>query len=83
MHMTALLSAVPASERLGGTQMVLRDGITGITGRTWLRRGPRNFVIAGPGPTGDNPEIRAGGYEPAVITALFCQARGEPGRWSR
>jgi hypothetical protein len=26
--------------------MVLRDGITGITGMTWLRGGPRNFLIA-------------------------------------
>ena len=80
LHMTALLSGVPASEGLGGTQMVLRDCITGITGRTRLRGGPRNFLIAWPGSAWDNPEIRAGGYESAVMSALFCQARGEPGR---
>jgi hypothetical protein len=44
--MTALVSGGPASEGLGGTRMVLRDGITGITGMTWLRGGPRNFLIA-------------------------------------
>jgi hypothetical protein len=61
--------------------MVLRDGITGITGMTWLRGGPRDCLIAGSGPAWDNPEMRAGGYGPVVMAALFCPAGGEPGRW--
>jgi len=70
----------PANEGLGGTQMVLWAGITEMT---WLRDGPRNFLIAWPGSAWDNPDMRAGGYAPVVMAALFCQAGGEPGRWSR
>jgi hypothetical protein len=61
--------------------MVLRDGITGITGMTWLRGGPPNFLIALRGPTWDNPEMRTSDCGPVVMAALFCQAGGEPGRW--
>lgn len=61
--------------------MVLWDGITGITGMTWLRGGPRDYLIVWSGPAWDNPEMRAGGYGSVVMAALFCPAGGEPGRW--
>jgi hypothetical protein len=62
--------------------MVLWDGITGVAGMNWLRGRSRDFLIARPGPAWDNPEMRAGGYGPVVMAAMFCQAGGEPVRWS-